>query len=74
MGKIDRSEGRATKTEYWRICVTVKVLKDIRSILADLNKYVAVIIGKQLPSISASRKLWLKAEVSQFKSGKRHNC
>lgn len=29
--------------------VTVKVLRHIRSILADLNKYVAVIIGKQLP-------------------------
>ena len=66
MGKIDRGEVRATKTEYWRIRVTVKVLRDIRSILADLNKYVAVIIGKQLPSVSASRKQWLKDEATQI--------
>lgn len=66
MGKIDRGEGRETRTEYWRICVTVDVWREIRSILADLNKYIAVITGKQLPPISASRKQCLKAEASQI--------
>ena len=66
MGKLDRGEKRATKTEYWRICVTVKVLRDISSILSDLNKYVAVIIAKKLSSVSASRQQRLKAEASHI--------
>lgn len=73
MGKIEVKGEMQTLNTGER--VTVKVLRDLRFILADLNKHVAVIIGKQIPPISASRKQWnnvSKLKLVKFKSGKRH--